>query len=145
MDVCQFLVVSNADVTSRDRCRCVLQRCCLLQLTLFVAVAAALHSNSPFYSTRVTLLRSCAVSGRLNEQPLPRPAFFPPFASVLFSSCRVLESATRYDVDGWKEIWNPVPHDVDGCTGRMLEHSHANPQNTFHFTALSAACSVCLP
>jgi hypothetical protein len=50
-------------------------------------------------------------------------------------------------MDGGKEYCIPYPFDdvtwMAAC--RMQEHAPANPQNTFNFAALSAACSVCFP
>jgi hypothetical protein len=120
------------------------RRCRVLPLTRFLTAMAALPSNTLSIATRKTFPRICLVSGHLYEQLLRRPSYYPSFTNDLFSSCRMLECLTLYDADGGKEYCVPVPLDVDGCTGRMLEHSHATPLNTFNFAALSAACSVCL-
>jgi ankyrin repeat protein len=72
LDVCRFLVESNADVAARTRCFSP-PPSHHLSLTICLAAMAKLHSDSPSTSTKPTLLHTCAASALLNDAP-PRAA-----------------------------------------------------------------------
>ena len=72
LEVCRLLVESKADVAARNWCFSP-PPSHHLSLTIGLAALAKLHSKGPSFTTKPTLLHTCAASALLNDAP-PRVA-----------------------------------------------------------------------